>query len=159
MESVVPPISRRSFCAALAAALPATIVVRRAHALSVDALTGLQAPARTLHSLGDTVLPSEVGPAGVTRVVDGFQRWIAGYREHAELTHGYGTSRLRFSGPTPAMRWASQLDALDTAARRRFGRPFVELARNQREALVHGALASERLDRMPPTGDADHVAL
>ena len=155
----MPPISRRSFCTALSAVLPVGIVVRRAHALSVDALVGVHVPARTLHALGTVVLPSELGATGITRVVGAFQRWIAGYRERAELTHGYGTSRLRFTGPTPATRWATQLDALDVTARRRFRRAFIELTMEQREALVREALAAERLDRMPSVADANHVAV
>jgi len=155
----VPSISRRSFCAALSAVLPVGIVVRRAHALSVDALSGARVPARTLHALGTVVLPSELGAAGITRVVDAFQRWIAGYREHVELTHGYGTSRLRFTGPTPATRWATQLDALDATAHRRFRRPFTVLSVDQREAIVRTAVASERLDRLPGVADANHVAV
>jgi hypothetical protein len=92
-------------------------------------------------------------------VVQGFQRWIAGYREHAELTHGYGTSRIRFTGPTPATRWASQLDELDAAARRRHGKPFAQLAPSNAEALVRDVLAGEALDRLPSVVDAKHVAI
>ena len=159
MEGALPAISRRSFCAALSAVLPIGIVVRRAHALSIDALSGTRSLARTLYYVGDTVLPSELGAAGVTRVVGAFQRWIAGYREHTELTHGYGTSRLRFTGPTPATRWSTQLDALDATAHRRFRRAFIELPFDRREALLREALASERLDRMPSVADANHVAV
>src|SRR5919206_1136809 len=95
-------LSRRAFVGALAA-VPSAALVRRAHALSVDHLA---AGPRTLRALGDVVLPSELGAAGVTAAVRAFERWIAGYREHAELVHGYGTSTLSYAGPTPATRWA-----------------------------------------------------
>ena len=112
-----------------------------------------------LRALAEVVLPSELGRAGVAREVDAFRRWMSEYREHAELTHGYGTSRIRYSGPTPATRWTSQLDGLDAAARQRFGALFAALSRTQREQLVRETLATATLDRMPGLGNADHVAL
>lgn len=155
----MPPITRRSFLTWLSSAVPLTLIARRAHALSVDSLTGELAPTRTLVAVGEVVLPSELAAGGVVRVVGDFQRWLSGYREHAELVHGYGTSRIRFTGPSPATRWASQLDALDAAARRAHSRAFADLAVAERAALVRQALASERVDRMPSPMDASHVAL
>ena len=84
---------------------------------------------------------------------------MAGYREHVELTHGYGTSRIRYSGPTPVTRWTSQLDALDAAARKQGGASFASLPTERREKLVRAALAGVRVDRLPAVGDADHVAV
>ena len=153
-------LSRRSFVVWLSAALPVAIIARRAHALSVDAISHEPAPGRTLAALGAVVLPAELGAAGVARTVSAFQRWIAGYREHAELVHGYGTSRIRYTGPTPATRWASQLDALDARARAsKAASTFADLSASQRETLVREALAGERIDRMPSALDANHVAL
>jgi len=153
------PISRRAFLAWAASSLPAVTIVRRAHAASVAALTSTGAPAATLRALADVVLPSELGAEGKTRVVDSFRRWMTGYREHAELTHGYGTSRIRYSGPTPVTRWTSQLDSLDTVARTQFRSPFASLSVERREKIVRAALPGARLDRMPGVGDADHVAV
>jgi len=153
------PISRRTFLAWAAGAVPLAIVVRRAHALSVAALSGEGPPSETLRALGDVVLPSELGALGTTRAVDAFRRWMSGYREHAELTHGYGTSRIRYSGPTPTTRWTSQLDALDAAARKQFGSPFASIDVARREQLVRAALTGSKLDRMPSVGEADHVAV
>ena len=68
-------------------------------------------------ALGAAVLPSELGATQIAYIVAGFRRWIDGYRENAEVNHAYGNSRLRFTGPTPATRWAKQLDDLDIAAR------------------------------------------
>jgi hypothetical protein len=155
----MPPITRRSFLAWLSTAVPLALVARRAHALSVDSLTRELAPTRTLVALGEVVLPSELGAAGAARVVGDFQRWLAGYREHAELVHGYGTSRIRFTGPSPATRWVSQLDALDAAARKAHNRVFAEVSITERSSLVRQSLASERLDRMPSPIDASHIAL
>ena len=154
----MPSFSRRSFFTVLASAVPLAIISRRAHALAVAALTH-SVPGRTLRALAEVVLPSELGARGIARVVDAFQRWIAEYREGAELTHGYGTSRLRVSGPTPATRWAAQLDALEASARSRHGRSFAELPPEHREALVRSALSGARLDRLPAIGESSHVAL
>src|SRR4051812_14592562 len=84
-------LSRRAFLGTLAAAIPAAILVQRAHAAAVD---DIAADPRTLHAVGEAVLPSELGRDGIRAAVSDFQRWIAGYRENAELLHGYGTSAL-----------------------------------------------------------------
>jgi len=149
-------LDRRRFLALLAAAVPTLAVVRRAHAA---ALAHLEADPRDLDALADAVLPSELGQAGIARVAADFRAWGAGYRENAELVHGYGTSRLRFTGPTPLTRWMTQLDALDAAARSSRGRAFRDLSREDRASLVRAALAKERVDRMPSVGGANHVAL
>ena len=153
------PISRRAFLTWAAGAIPVAAIARRAHAHAIAALSTERAPATTLHALAEVVLPSELGRAGQTREVDSFRRWMIEYREHAELTHGYGTSRIRYSGPTPATRWTSQLDVLDAAAQKQFGSAFAALPIAQRGELVRAALAGAKLDRMPSVADADHVAV
>lgn len=99
-----------------------------------------------------------MGQAALRAEVEAFQQWMDGYREHAEITHGYGTSRLRFTGPTPATRWVKQLDELDARARSANQQSFADLAPAQRAEMVRAVLANERLDRMPAVGDANHVA-
>ena len=154
----MPLISRRSFLGALAAAVPAVSLVRRAHALAVDELASSP---RTLQALGEAVLPMELGSAETARVVRDFQRWIAGYREGAEVLHGYGTSQLERAGPTPATRWMAQLDALDAAARTLGGgtRSFAALPLARRRQLVQRELDAIKADRIPPVARARHVAL
>jgi hypothetical protein len=153
------PISRRAFLTWAAGAIPVAAIVRRAHAHAIAALSTERAPATTLHAVAEVVLPSELGNSALAREVDAFRRWMSEYREHAELTHGYGTSRIRYSGPTPATRWTSQLEALDAAARKQLGTPFAALSLDKRERLVRAALAGTKLDRMPAVTDADHVAV
>src|SRR5262249_37180330 len=110
----MPTLSRRTFLASLATVVPIATIVRRAHAPAVEHLQGDPA---TLVALGETVLPATaLGRSGVTKAVAAFRDWSAGYRENAELVHGYGTSRLRSTGPTPLTRWTKQLDDLDAAA-------------------------------------------
>ena len=152
----MPLFSRRAFLGTLAAAVPTVGLVRRAHAAAVD---DIAASPRTLHALGEAVLPSELGRAGTVAAVVAFQRWLAGYRENAELLHGYGTSALERSGPTPATRWASQLDALDRSARAEGARSFAALSLERRREIVRGALVSVKGDRLPLVGRAPHVAL
>jgi hypothetical protein len=149
-------LSRRAFLGWLAASVPAAAFVRRAHAASISHLA---ADPRTLRALGDVVLPAELGAAGTATAVDSFQRWIIGYKEGAERVHGYGTSRLDFTGPTPATRWASQLDHLDSAARSRFAKPFADVPVAQRREMIVAELTMLKVDRLPSPGRAPHVAL
>ena len=148
--------SRRSFLATLAAALPAAALVRHAHAAAVD---DLAASPRALHAVGEAVLPSELGRAGIAAAVADFQRWITGYREKAELVHGYGTSAIQWSGPTPATRWMSQLDELDAAARRSGARSFGALPLERRRTMLRADLDALKVDRLPAVGRAPHVAV
>ena len=150
------PLSRRAFFGWLAAAVPATALVRRAHAAAIDHLAS---GPRTLHALGDTVLPSELSASGTAAAVARFQQWMTGYREGVEVVHGYGTSQLGYTGPTPATKWSAQLDRLDTSAKSLHGRAFNDLTRAQRRALVERELAAMKPDRLPAVGRAQHVAL
>ena len=149
-------LSRRAFLGSLAAAVPVATFVRRAHAAAILELT---ASSETLHALGAAILPSELGSAGIASAVNAFQYWISGYREHAELVHGYGTSALAYAGPTPATRWATQLDALDRAARHDGSRSFSTLPLERRRAMVRSQLSGLTITGMPAVGRAQHVAI
>lgn len=149
-------LSRRAFLGSLAASVPLAVFVRRAHAAAVH---DLSTDTEILHALGAAILPSELGDAGTTSAVDAFQRWIAGYREHAELLHGYATSALAYAGPTPATRWAAQLAALEKAARRDGSRSFAALGIEQRRRLVRAELAKLAITGMPAINRAPHVAV
>lgn len=149
-------ISRRAFLASLAATLPAAALVRRAHAASIAELGASQ---RAMMALGEVILPQELDAAGVTKAVNEFERWIAGYREGAELVHGYGTSTLKWAGPTPAIAWAAQLSSLDKQALRAHGRTFAALPLSARRALVQSDLDAIKATVIPPLGRAPHVAL
>jgi len=150
------PLSRRRFLATLAAAVPVAAIARRAHAAAV---VHLESDPSTLDALAEAVLPSSLGRAGARRAAATFREWGAGYRENAELVHGYGTSRLRSTGPTPVTRWATQLDQLEARAHSEHQRSFRQLTAEQRTALVRAVLQGERLDRMPAVAGANHVAL
>ncbi|HEV8495507.1 MAG TPA: gluconate 2-dehydrogenase subunit 3 family protein [Gemmatimonadaceae bacterium] len=149
-------LSRRTFLSSLAAALPLTLLVRRAHAAAV---IHLESDPATLDALAAAILPSELGRAGLAKAARDFRDWGANYHESAELVHGYGTSRLRSTGPTPLTRWTTQLDALEAQSRSTHQRRFSELTVAQRSDLVRAALQGQGLDRMPPVVDANHVAV
>ena len=149
-------LSRRAFLGSLAASVPLAVLVRRAHAAAVHELS---TDTGVLYALGAAILPSELGSAGTSAAVDAFQHWITGYREHAELLHGYGTSALAYAGPTPATRWAAQLDALQMAARRDGARSFAALTLDQRRTLVRSAIDKLTITGMPSVGRAPHVAV
>jgi len=149
-------LSRRSFLASLAATIPLAVLVRRAHAASSE---HLESDPETLDALAAAVLPSELGAAGTIRVARDFRDWGAKYRENAELVHGYGTSRLRSTGPTPLTRWTRQLDELEAGAVKAHQRRFRDLTVAQRAELVRAALEGERLDRLPSVAAANHVAV
>jgi len=149
-------LSRRTFLSSLAAALPLTVLVRRAHAAAV---IHLEYDPATLDALAAAILPSELGRAGLAKAARDFRDWGANYHESAELVHGYGTSRLRSTGPTPLTRWTTQLDELEAQSRSMHQRRFSELTVAQRSDLVRAALQGQRLDRVPPIVDANHVAV
>ena len=152
----MPMLSRRAFLGWLAATVPITAFARRAHAAAV---VELAADARTLRAIADIVLPSELGPSGLNAEVARFQRWTAGYREGAELVHGYGTSILDFSGPTPETRWAAQLSMLDALARKQHGKRFADVAIEPRTVLLRAHLAEQKPARLQAVGRTPHVAL
>jgi hypothetical protein len=147
-------LARRRFVLQLAGMLPLPFLARRLHGFAVADLDP-----KLLRALGAAVLPGELGAAGLERVVSGFERWLAGYREGAELVHGYGTGEIRRTGPSPALRWATQLRELEAAAQRQRGASLVRVSIPERQALVRTALAGQRNGALPAIDRAAHLAL
>ena len=142
-------LSRRGFVAWVAGAVPVAVIARRADALAAAWLADDEA---TMRALARAILPSELGADGAARVARDFQRWIDGYRENVEMLHGYGTSALEVTKPSPRAKWAAQLESL-----RRSG--FNAKSADARRSLIAQALAAEKLDRIPDVASAPHVAL
>ena len=92
-------IERRGFLLQLGAFLPFAVARRRA---AYQAAGSLSRP--LLMALAGAALPSELGREATTAAVDGFSRWLSGYRPGAELLHGYGASDIRRTPPSPAVR-------------------------------------------------------
>ncbi|HEX7088527.1 MAG TPA: hypothetical protein VF192_00230 [Longimicrobiales bacterium] len=153
-------LTRRLFLKTLAPAVPAAVLPPAAFAGSAEAAAA-QDPLDPglLRALAEVVLPSELGQAGVDRVVHAFRAWAAGYRPVAELDHRYGAAEVRYSGPDPVPGWGAQLRALELEARQRHGRAFAELEAAVRQEMVRGQLAREQVDALPPPAEARHVAV
>jgi hypothetical protein len=142
-------LSRRRFLAWLSTTVPVILVARRADALAANWLAEDEA---TMRALAQAVLPSYLGKDGAAGVARDFQRWIENYRENAELVHGYGTSALRFSRPSPRAKWAAQIETLRLSE-------FKDKPVDQRREVVTLLLSTERLERMPDIVTAPHVAV
>lgn len=97
-----------------------------------------------LRALADIVLPSELGAAGRARVVEQFLRWLRDYRADAEADHGYGFTRLRRTGPSPASKYPAQLTALD--------------GQRDRRLAIESAIAAANIERLPARPNGGHVA-
>jgi hypothetical protein len=65
--------------------------------------------AATLREIAAIVLPSE---ADADRITRDFAAWVNDYRAGAETDHGYGNTRIRAKGPTPAAGYVRDLAAL-----------------------------------------------
>jgi hypothetical protein len=102
------------------------------------------------------VLPSALGTARTRAVVDRFVVWVRDYQEGVALAHGYGHPRLAKSGPTPAVKYITQLADLDRQARARGGR-WSTLDRDQQRALLDAAFTAAGVRNLPPRPIGQHV--
>ena len=135
--------------ASAAAALPLLRVPLEAQELTADQVF-------VLRDVAATVLPSAIGRKGQDEAVDNFLRWIRDYKEGVPLSHGYGEPRLVKSGPSPPPGYASQLAALQTAAKARGGR-FGALPLDDRRALLDAAFKTADVRNLPGRPDGKHV--
>jgi hypothetical protein len=83
-----------------------------------------------------------------------FLQWLRGYREGADTDHGYGFTRLRKLGPSPAARYPPQLAALDAAD----GQRFHTLSIDRRRAVIVQALTEAKVERLPGRPSGAHIA-
>ena len=103
-----------------------------------------------VRAIAEVVLPDEIGAAGRDAAVKSFLGWVSDYRADAETDHGYGFTRLRRTGPSPAAHYAEQLNALDDEARKR-GRSFVDLPVADRQSVLEAAITAAKVERLPAT--------
>jgi len=121
---------------------------------------GVELPEATLRAVGRSVLPSELGPERVERVLLGFDHWLEEYEPVTELDHGYISSEIRYGSPDPAPRWQAQLEALELESRKRHKTPFVDLSGEDRGALVRRQIGVEGDGSLPESpATASHVAV
>ena len=107
----------------------------------------------TLNAIADVVLPRELASEGRKSAVSGFVRWIRSYKGGAETDHGYGVTRIRRTGASPALVYSAQLTALQSSA----GGTFQALTVDERRPLVEAALVAARVDRLPARPNGGHV--
>jgi hypothetical protein len=108
-----------------------------------------------IRAIAEVVLPGEIGGDARARTVAGFLRWLRDYRAGADTDHGYGFTRLRKTPSSPATKYAAQLDALDARAG---AGGFASLSPDERRAIVEGAIAAAKVERLPARPDGGHVA-
>src|SRR5579863_640448 len=101
-------ISRRNALKTLGAAAAAVPLLR----IDADAQPPAQAAAvpegAVLNAIAEVVLPSDCDrPAAVAALT----RWLRDYREGADTDHGYGFTRIRSTGPSPARNYPPQVAA------------------------------------------------
>ena len=111
--------------------------------------------AATLAAIADAVLPGE---ADKKAAVDAFTRWIGGYKQGADMDHGYGNTRIRATGPSPARNYPSQIAALDVAARAKGAANFAAAPLETRRAILMTAIADAKIDRLSARPTGAHVA-
>jgi hypothetical protein len=115
----------------------------------------LQVEDLTIQAIAEVVLPEE---ADLKAAVASFNDWIANYKENADTDHGYGNTRVRPTGPSPARNYPAQIAALDAAARTQGAASFAAASREQRRAILETAIAEAKVDRLPARPTGAHVA-
>lgn len=104
-----------------------------------------------LAALAATVLPASLGAARVKDEAERFIRWVREYRAGAEMEHGYGFTRLRKKGESPAAAYQAQLRSLAEQG-------FAAAPPDQRRALLEKALAEAKVQSLPGSPNGGHVA-
>ena len=111
--------------------------------------------AGTLNAIAEVVLPSDCDrPAAVAA----FTRWIRDYHEGADTDHGYGFTRIRSTGPSPARNYPQQVASLNAAARTAGAPAFASAPLAVRRGILESALAAAKIERLPPRPTGAHVA-
>ena len=155
----MPKHSRRSVLKVLGATAAVPGVGTPAELLVLQTAETAPLDIAALVAIADIVLPDELGGERRRQVVADFLRWVKDYREGSETDHGYGVTRLRMTGPSPARRYPAQLAALDTAARELDGSArFRDLPLDARRTAIAGALTSAKIERLPGRPSGGHIA-
>src|SRR3954468_3530928 len=108
-----------------------------------------------LAAIGEVVLPAE---ADRKAAIAAFVRWVRNYKEGEDTDHGYGNTRIRATGPSPARSYAAQIAVLDSAARAARAVNFAEAPLAVRRGILEGVIADARIDRLPARPTGGHIA-
>jgi hypothetical protein len=150
-------ISRRRALKTLGAAAAAGgAVLGAADGAAAQAVETITSEA--LLPIAEVVLPGELGEAGRREAMSAFVRWVRSYKEGADTDHGYGNTRIRATGPSPARNYPLQLAALNEAARARGAAGFAAASLDDRRALLESALTAAEIERLPPRPNGAHIA-
>lgn len=125
--------------------------------LSAQTRAAADVPAATLRALAGVVLPSTLGAARLDDAVAQFNRWVREYQAGAEMSAGYGVTRIQVVPADPSVGHAEQLSALDAAARAA-GASFADLDPAAQRALVQSALETAGVAGIPRRPDGKHIA-
>ncbi len=109
----------------------------------------------TLLAIADVVLPAE---ADRKAAVAAFTSWIDNYKEGADTDHGYGNTRIRALGPSPARNYAAQIAALDAAARTNGAASFAAAPLERRRAIVEQGITDAKIERLTARPTGGHIA-
>ena len=115
----------------------------------------------SLDALAAALLPAELPEAERRAAVDDFERWLRGYRPDAEMDHGYGFTRLRYTAPDPLPQYAVDLESMRVAARDRHGAELADLPTETVRALAAEAIeaAAPDSDTIPGRPQAAHLCI
>jgi len=108
-----------------------------------------------LSAIAEVVLPSETNHK---MAVAAFAKWINEYTENADTDHGYGNTRVRATGPSPAKNYPAHLAALDTAARGAGAASFATAPVDERRRILEAAIAGAKVERLPARPTGAHIA-
>jgi hypothetical protein len=114
--------------------------------------------AATLRAVADVVLPSTLSIDDRQLAVTLFVDWVANYREGAEVGPGYGSPRLRTTGPAPTAGYPAQLAALEAAARAGGAASLNAASLEKRRGIIEAALTvPQRITQLPARPNGAHV--
>jgi hypothetical protein len=135
---------------------PSRVALRRTAVALAEAGQLEDLSATTLVAIAGVVLPSEADRAAA---VAAFVKWIAEYKEGADTDHGYGNTRVRSTGPSPARNYPAQIAALDAAAKVHGAASFAGAGLEQRRTIVEAAIAEAKVERLPARPAGAHIAV
>jgi hypothetical protein len=145
-------VSRRTALKSFGAAATAPILRLPSTQLGPGKAENLEA---VLPAIAEVVLPAEADRASA---ISAFTRWIDNYKEGADTDHGYGTTLVRATGPSPAARYPAQVVALDAAARAQGASTFSAATVEQRRAILEAAIAGANVQRLSARPTGAHIA-
>ncbi len=138
---------------AVAAALPLSSLRAFAWAQAAPTLN-----TATLGAIAEVVLPSTLTVEERADAVTAFVDWVAGYRAGADAGHGYGNTRPRTTGPSPASAYPEQLAALEAAAKAEGAASLSALTIDARRRVIEAALTTPtRVTQLPSRPNGAHV--